>query len=116
LAEVLAIRLRDVAFQRRLRLVLLGYPEPQLPSKVQRSLVRDDVTEALDASHVEDFLSYCLTTAGKNFDPASLPERAAELCEQARSQVAAALAAGYVVPFHEALHGALRTWHGREAW
>jgi hypothetical protein len=56
LAEVLAIRLKDVTFQRRIRLVLLGYPDPQLPAKVANTFVRNDATEDLDASHVLAFL------------------------------------------------------------
>lgn len=108
LAEVLAIRLRDVVFQRRLRLVLLGYPDPQLPQKVQATLVRNDTTEELDTSHVQAFLDFCLTTANKKFDPETLPARATELCASARAQVTE------IRPFHEALHGVLTAWHRSE--
>ncbi|WP_437319659.1 effector-associated domain EAD1-containing protein [Sorangium sp. So ce385] len=108
LAEVLAIRLRSVAFQRRLRLVLLGYPGPQLPEKVQGALIRDDTTEVLDETHVEAFLDYCLTRAGKRFDRGTLASRSADLCQEARAKATKS------VPYHETLYGLLTAWHRKE--
>jgi hypothetical protein len=114
LAEVAAIRMREVAFQRRLRLVLLGYPDPALPQKVQAALVRNDTTEDLSSTDVQAFLDYCLTRAGKNFDPAALPTTAGDLCAKAQREAADAKAAGRDVPYHEALNGVLKTWYATE--
>jgi hypothetical protein len=105
LAEVLAIRLKDVTFQRRIRLVLLGYPDPQLPTKVANTFVRNDTTEDLDASHVRAFLDFCMKAAGKNFDDTSLQSKAAEICALAHANV------NNVTPFLEALNTQLKEWY-----
>jgi hypothetical protein len=103
LAEVLAIRLKDVSFQRRIRLVMLGYPEPQLPGKVVASLVRNDTTDAIDDSHVRAFVDFCAKVAGKNLgDPAAA---ATDICAKATAKTSA------VVPYLEALNAELRAWH-----
>ena len=105
LAEVLAIRLKDVTFQRRIRLVLLGYPDPELPAKVSGTFVRNDATEDLDDSHVRAFLDFCMKTAGKNFDDAWLQSKAADICALAHAN------ANAVTPYLEALNTQLREWY-----
>jgi hypothetical protein len=103
LAEVLAIRLRDVSFQRRIRLVMLGYPEPQLPAKVAGPLVRNDTIEKIDDSHVRAFVDFCAKVAGKNLgDPAVA---ASSICAAAKAKTSD------VVPFLEALNAELRDWY-----
>jgi hypothetical protein len=103
LAEVLAIRLTDVSFQRRIRLVMLGYPDPQLPAKVTAKLVRNDTIEPIDDSHVRAFVDYCAKTAGKNL--ADTATTATDICTKAKAKTS------NVVPYLEALNGELRTWY-----
>lgn len=103
LAEVLATRLKDVSFQARLRLVLLGYPDPQLPAKVPATLVRNDVTEKIDDSHVRAFVDFCAKVAGKNLGDTALA--ATDICTKAKAKTSA------VVPYLEALNGELRSWY-----
>jgi len=105
LAEVLAVRLKDISFQQRIRLVLLGYPDPSLPKKVKPTLVRNDTTEDFEVTHVQAFLDYCLTLAGKNFDPASLPAKAKDLHDTARGLI------DDDTPFSQALNQVLSEWH-----
>jgi hypothetical protein len=105
-AEVLAILLRDVSYQRRLRLVMLGYPEPQLPSKVTGSIVRNDETDkvdTIDISHVRDFVDYCTKTAGKTV--ADVEAAASDICTKARKNTSAD------VPYLQALKDALSEWY-----
>jgi hypothetical protein len=103
LAEVLAIRLKDVSFQRRIRLVLLGYPDPQLPAKVVAALVRNDATDQIDESEVRAFVDFCAQTAGKTVsDPAAA---ATTICTKAKASTSA------VVPYLEALNAELRAWY-----
>ena len=103
LAEVLAIRLKDVSFQRRLRLVMLGYPEPQLPGKVVAALVRNDTTDNIDDSEVRAFVDFCAKAAGKKVgDPAAA---ATDICAKAKAKTSD------VVPYLEALNGELRAWY-----
>jgi hypothetical protein len=103
LAEVLAIRLKDVSFQRRLRLVMLGYPDPQLPAKVTATLVRNDTIEKIDDSHVRAFVDFCAKVAGKNLGDTALA--ATDICTKAKAK------ASDVVPYLEALNGELRAWY-----
>lgn len=103
LAEVLAIRLKDVSFQKRLRLVLLGYPDPQLPAKVTATLIRNDMTEKIDDSHVRAFVDFCAKIAGKNLGDTALA--ATDICSKAQAKTSD------VVPFLEALNGELRAWY-----
>jgi hypothetical protein len=103
LAEVLAIRLRDVSFQKRLRLVLLGYPDPQLPAKVTATLIRNDMTEKIDDSHVRAFVDFCAKIAGKNLGNTALA--ATDICTKAKAKTSD------VVPYLEALNGELRAWY-----
>jgi hypothetical protein len=103
LAEVLAIRLKDVSFQRRVRLVMLGYPDPQLPAKVTATLVRNDTTEKIDDSHVRAFVDFCAKVAGKNLGDTALA--ATDICTKAKAKTSDA------VPYLEALNGELRAWY-----
>jgi hypothetical protein len=105
LAEVLAIRLKDVTFQRRIRLVLLGYPAPQLPAKVTGAFVRNDTTETLDETHVRAFLDFCMKAAGKNFDEAWLSSKATDICTVAQANTS------NETPYLEALHAQLKQWY-----
>ena len=106
LAEVLAIRLADVSFQQRIRLVLLGYPDDQLPSKVTAGLVRNDETDkvaTIDATHVRDFIDFCTKVAGKKVaDPDAA---AADIHTKAKNKTSA------TVPYLQALNGALCDWY-----
>ncbi|MGR9079518.1 hypothetical protein ACU8L5_25400 (plasmid) [Rhizobium leguminosarum] len=103
LAEVLAIRFRDVSFQRRIRLVMLGYPGPQLPSKVTAAFVRNDLTERIDDTHVRAFVDFCAKSTGKTLTDAG--DTAKGLCAKAQAKTSD------VVPFLEALNGELRLWY-----
>ena len=103
LAEVLAIRLKDVSFQRRVRLVMLGYPDPTLPAKVTATLVRNDTTEKIDDSHVRAFVDFCAKVAGKSLGDAALA--ATDICTKATAKTSDA------VPYLEALNGELRAWY-----
>lgn len=105
LAEVLAIRFRDVSFQRRIRLVMLGYPEPQLPGKVNFALVRNDTTDvaaAIDDSHVRAFVDYCAKARGKSLG--DIGAAVSDICTKARAKTSE------FVPYLAALNGELRTW------
>lgn len=108
LAEVLAIRFRDVRFQRRIRLVMLGYPEPQLPSKVIAAHVRNDTTEKIDDTHVRAFVDFCTTVAGKTLGDAT--NTATDICAKAKARM------NDVVPYLEALNGELRIWYRGQSW
>jgi hypothetical protein len=105
LAEVLAIQLRDVSYQRRFRLVMLGYPMPQLPSKVKAGLVRNDKTDNasdIDLAHVRAFIEYCVTAAGKTVaDPAAA---ANAIWKEAKDNTKDD------VPYLQALNEALSGW------
>lgn len=103
LAEVLAIRFRDVTFQRRIRLVMLGYPDPQLPSKVTTAHVRNDTTEKIDETHVRAFVDFCAKVRGRTLGDSAAA--AADLCAKATAKTSAA------VPYLEALNGELRSWY-----
>lgn len=103
LAEVLAIRLRGVNFQRRIRLVMLGYPEPNLPAKVAGAIVRNDTTEKIDDSHVRAFVDFCAKAAGKNLGDPALA--ATDICTRATAKTST------MVPYLEALNGELRAWY-----
>ncbi|MBX3157213.1 MAG: hypothetical protein KF773_14655 [Deltaproteobacteria bacterium] len=107
LAEVLAIQLVDVSFQRRLRLVLLGYPEAQLAAKnVPAAFVVDDVTEDLGTTEIKAFIDYCLRRAGrKAFDDPTLTSNSEKLCADARALVTPTLS------FAEALNHVVRGWY-----
>jgi hypothetical protein len=105
LAEVLAIRFKDVSFQRRIRLVLLGYPEPQLPPKVGAMFVRNDTTEMIDDSHVRAFIDFCAKAKGKTLSDTAAA--AGDICAKANAMTSD------VVPYLEALNGELRTWYQR---
>jgi hypothetical protein len=98
-------RARAASTQHRIRLVLLGYPDPQLPAKVANTFVRNDTTEDLDASHVRAFLDFCMKAAGKNFDDTWLQSKAAEICALAHANV------NDVMPFLEALNTQLKEWY-----
>jgi hypothetical protein len=104
LAEVLAVRLKLIPFQRRIRLVLLGYPEPKLPDKVPAICVREDRTDELTEIQVKAFLDYCLAATGKQIaeDRDSLAKR---VCDAARARATAA------TPYVEALNGELTSWY-----
>ena len=103
LAEVLAIRLKDVSFQRRVRLVMLGYPDPQLPAKVTGTLVRNDTTEKIDDSHVRAFVDFCAKVLNKNLGDTALA--ATDICTKAKAKTSD------VVPYLEALNSELRAWY-----
>lgn len=105
LAEVLAIRLTDITFQRRFRMAILGYPEPNLPEKVPAIVVREDKTELFDESHVQAFLEFCMKRAGKNFNEQWLKTKASDLCQRASSRAPN-------TTFHAALNSELRQWYG----
>jgi hypothetical protein len=102
LAEVLAIRLKDLSFQRRIRLVMLGYPDPQLPAKVTGTLVRNDTTDAIDDSHVRAFVDFCAKVEGKKL--ADIETATSDICAKAKAKTSDA------VPYLEALNGELRAW------
>lgn len=105
LAEVLAIRFKDVSFQRRIRLVLLGYPEPQLPAKVAATFVRNDTTEKIEDSHVHAFIDFCAKAKGKILSDTKAAAR--DICAKANAKTSD------VVPYLEALNGELRVWYQR---
>jgi hypothetical protein len=105
LAEVLATRIRDVTFQRRFRLAILGYPDETLPAKVAAAFVRNDQTEDLNDVHVRAFLDYCMKAAGKNFEEAWVTSKATELCAQAKANVNAE------TPYLAALNERLKVWY-----
>lgn len=65
LAQSLAICLADLSFQHRLRLVMLGYPAPDLPRAVKHHLARNDATGTIDRAHVLEFVSYCARIKGQ---------------------------------------------------
>lgn len=103
LAEVLAIRFKDVSFQRRIRLVMLGYPEPQLPSKVTAALIRNDTTEGIDDTHVRAFVDFCAKAAGRTVGDTAAA--ATDICTKAKAKTSD------IVPYLEALNGELRAWY-----
>jgi hypothetical protein len=105
LADVLAIRLKDATFQRRIRLVLLGYPDAELPAKVGASFVRNDTTEQIDESHVRAFVDFCAKAAGKNFDDTWVQTKATDLCALANANVSAGQS------YLGALNAQLKEWY-----
>jgi hypothetical protein len=103
LADVLATRLKDVTFQKRLRLVLIGYPEAELPEKVSPALVREDKTDdLLDETHVMAFFDYCLSATGKQLSD-DRGQLAKKVCDAARARPK--------LSFVEALNLELSSWY-----